>query len=189
MVSQKLLDLPVSQFRAVPEDRAVKLCCLWCCPAHMYRASSETLALAKACQIKAISDRPFHNQECRDFLTKLGCRSNLLIGFSLNSFAFAMATKHRDRRYYLLGWPWANFSLNNNFNRACKQSFAVLSLHKNCDAGIGSLERASILSLAAFGTGTVMLDRTALERDFWGRGSVCCSGSSGGYWSLLETQR
>jgi len=51
-VSQKLLDLPVSQLRAIPDDRALKLCCLRCCPAHIRWASSETLAWAEACQTK-----------------------------------------------------------------------------------------------------------------------------------------
>lgn len=71
-----------------------------------------------------------------------------------------MALKHRDKKCYHLVGPSANFSLNKDFNRGCKQGCAFLSLHENCGASIGSLEFASILSLVAERAGAVTLSHT-----------------------------
>lgn len=127
-----------------------------CCPFPIHRASLESLALAIACQIKAIA--AFHVTWCANFLSKP--RSNPLISFRFNSFVPVMALKHRDKKCYHLVGPSANFSLNKDFNRGCKQGCAFLSLHENCGASIGSLEFASILSLVAERAGAVTLSHT-----------------------------
>lgn len=140
-----------------------------CCPFPIHRASLESLALAIACQIKAIA--AFHVTWCANFLSKP--RSNPLISFRFNSFVPVMALKHRDKKCYHLVRPSANFSLNKDFNRACKQGCAFLSLHENCGASIGSLEFASILSPVTERAGAVTLSHNHISgANFWGSGSV-----------------
>lgn len=164
-----MLDLPVSQLRAVPDHRALKFCCL-CCPAHICWASSETPTLLKVSQARDIPDRPFHIQQCRGFLTKLGCRSGLI---NSSVLSLAMATSMEIRDTIFLVWSWTSFSLNKKFNGACEQSFTFLTLHEICDADIRFLKLTSILSLAGVGTRAVALGQVALEQDSEESDSAC----------------